>query len=377
MVTQALLTREKSAVKADAIPKVLLVHESSHREIVHDAVLKELCSFFPERNLTQLTVANSANDFRKLALEAMQMANQCGAEKIWCVLQGETTIDIAARLAQDSGKQVVTQVCEPPETWLRENEIASFDRHSILRKFQRALSRSESCATGSMKMAQDYREQYGCNTIPLISGISERLSMPAAERIHDREAVIVGIASELYAEKELKGFLKMLDRVDWRIGGRTVLVRVTGRKFKCSSSHPVHLEYHGSRSVAEAIRVLNGCDVLFFADLFDRPFEREMRHSSPSRLATYLASGRPILYHGPKYSPCHQLLCTYEAGIVCDTDPDEPACAAVDLYNGIDRFIFDHDFYAFSTGNARKAFIDNLTNDGLKSRFFRFLGVSE
>lgn len=433
MAIQTLIDKNSAATRT-AFPRLLLVTDVlPPNDLCHGAFLQRLCSLIPEGKLACFALSdglkrpepdslqdsvwsiphkiwqraaqadsdsirssalsrflqNKIDRLRKVSAEdiadrerlsdmiaqAAVFGEQFGAEKLWCVLQSKKMIDLAPLLASRMRKPLLTQICQAPESWLRQNGMAAKEQRKILDSLATTLRSSERCAASSLPMANTYRREAGCEVATLSFGLDNRLALPSAEGVHDGDTVIIGIASELHAQWEWKSFLQMLDKVNWRVGNRKVLVRVIGRTFNCCADRPRRLEYLGFRSIPETITLLSECDVLFDADYFDRLFEREVRHASLSRLAVYLASGRPVVYHGPEYSPLSQLLKSYSAGIICNTAADGTACAAVDIYNGIDRLIFDSEHYRTVTGNGTKAFLDNLAADKLHSELCNFLGV--
>lgn len=119
---------------------------------------------------------------------------------------------------------------------------------------------------------------------------------------HDTEFRI-GFAGSVTSPAELEGLQQALDHVGWRLGNREVVVRLLGSRYVLSSSHPRRVEYRGFMpTTAEAERALAECDVTFLPQPFE-PAKRSLaEYSFPTKLSTYLAAGRPVLIHAPKYS---------------------------------------------------------------------------
>jgi hypothetical protein len=60
-------------------------------------------------------------------------------------------------------------------------------------------------------------------------------------------------------------------------------------------------------------------DVLYFPLPFGEKYDPFTRYSMSTKLVTYLGSGLPILYHGPRYAAAARLLDEYDAAVIVDT----------------------------------------------------------
>ena len=95
------------------------------------------------------------------------------------------------------------------------------------------------------------------------------------------------------------------------------------------------------------------------------------RLSFPSKIPTYLAAGRPILFHGPGYaSPAHYLR-DRGAGLICRKG--EPAA----VYDGLVHLVEDTDLYARLVMASQAAFLDDFTLDSMKKNVRAFLGYPD
>lgn len=406
--------RNTFGVGNSRFPRVLLLTDIPPcRDLTAGIVLHQLCSFLPEDSLSCFAVISPFVDakldshfqhipyetatkpaenynfagklqamksfwretstamfpVKEIARKVAQFAKEAGADKLWCVLQGQTMIRLATLVAEMMDKPLLTQVWDPPEWWLRVNLVDSFSQRSILNAFERALKRSECCAAASQGMAEEYRNKYGCNAIPVVAGIDKRLALPPATSPNHDDVVVIALAGQIYAEWEWQNLLETLDKVNWKIGGRKIIVRVLGRAFSSRSDKPRNLEYMGFRSQAETIRCLNQADILYCPYWFNPMYEKECRQSFPSKLTTYLASGRPVLFHGPEYASASRFLDSYNAAVLCKS------YSHVDIYDSIRKLILDVDLYREVARNGRTAFDENLTHDRMKAQFHQFLGV--
>jgi glycosyltransferase involved in cell wall biosynthesis len=127
------------------------------------------------------------------------------------------------------------------------------------------------------------------------------------------------------------------------------------------------VEFLGWHSQEETIQLLSEADVLYCPYWFDSAFEEESRLSFPSKLTTYLAAGRPVLFHGPAYASPAVFLKERGAGECCfSLDTDSIIASLTKLAN-------DEAFYKETTFNGTNAFMECLTMLVLQKNFLEFL----
>lgn len=304
----------------------------------------------------------------KLADKAANFGKEFGADRIWCVMEGQTMFRLAVKVSQRMQVPLLTHVWDPPGWWMRANSVDRFSRKLVINTFDQALRQSRSCACASWVMADDYNKQYGLNALPVMPSLDASWAMPPAQELHSGDTVIIGIAGKLYSETEWLNLLATLDHVGWRVGGKKIILRILARSFDVHTDGLSHIEFLGWRDQREAITLLNEADILYCPYWFDPVFEKEARQSFPSKLTTYLAAGRPVFFHGPTYASPVRFLKSYDAAVFCHD------LARSNIYNSIYRLILDPELYRSTAYNGTRAFMENLTLNTMRSQFFRFLG---
>jgi hypothetical protein len=308
---------------------------------------------------------------RKIASRAIKFGKRFNADTLWCILQGQTMIRLALPVSRGLGVRLLTEVWDPPTWWLRAKEVDRITASRVLHDFERALRASASCATASWAMAEQYKRDFGTETIPFLPSLKSDLAMAPAEEPHPGTEFIIGMAGQLYATDEWDALTAALDGVNWRIRGRGVRIRLMGRWVNLQASGKLQVEFLGWRSQEETIRLLSEADVLYCPYWFDPAFETEARLSFPSKLTTYLAAGRPVLFHGPPYASPARFLDKHGAGVCCySAEPTE-------VIRRLDQLASDTDLYAEVTKNGRMAFEKYLTLSTLRKSFFEFLQAKE
>jgi hypothetical protein len=230
-------------------------------------------------------------------------------------------------------------------------------------------------------MADLYRRRYSVETVPLVPSIDQAEVPARTSAVRDSRRVVIGLAGQIYAHDAWAALVSSLDGVGWRIGGRRVALRLLGlsdwgrelalRAVAPTSLLPEHVEFSEWRPQTEALALLGDCDILYCPYWFGAEFEEEARLSFPSKLTTYLAAGRPVLFHGPAYSSPAVFLERERAGICCTSL--EPAA----VLGALTRIATDAELRATVTTNGRLAWQEQLSVRAQRAEFARFLGVED
>jgi glycosyltransferase involved in cell wall biosynthesis len=306
---------------------------------------------------------------RWVAKDVVAFGREFGADRVWCVLEGQTLIRLALPVARALKVPLYTQVLDPPNWWLRDNRVDGLTTGAVLRRFEKTLRASACCAAVSAPMADEYSQHLGARAVAVMPGLPSALARPPMESPSHSEELTLGLAGQVYASREWDALMSALRSVEWRVCGRPVRIVVLGRRASLSAEAPARIEYLGWRPQSETIDILSRLDALYCPYWFDPAFETEARLSFPSKLASYLAAGRPVLFHGPEYASPARFLKDNEAAFFCHSlEPGEIVERLADV-------VRDPAAYATVTRNGRRAFDRYLTTASMKAQFYKFLGL--
>lgn len=337
-------------------------NESKARSL--PGVAGDLESFLKEEFTSRTSV-------RRIAQEIIAFAGKSGAEKIWCVLEGQTLIRLAKHLQDELALPMVTQIWDPPTWWMRDNNVDDWSQRKVLNTFAEVLSKSEAVATASFAMAEQYRQKYNCNAMPVMPGIAEDWLMKPASCLNESKKLIIGFAGQLYADEEWTKLLAVLDDNNWEVCGREVVIHVFGRKLQLHRRNSANIRFFGWRSQIDSIQMLSQCDVLFCPYWFSPVYENEAKLSFPSKLSTYFASGRPVIFFGPDYAAPGRFIREHNAGIAITTNSENA------LLGALQSLISDESKYSEPATNGQIALRKHLSDKTMKQQFLRCLGIDE
>lgn len=299
---------------------------------------------------------------------AIRFGKEHEADRVWCILEGQTLIRLGLPVARGLGVPLYTQIWDPPGWWMRHNRVDRITSWTIREAFKRALQESEACAAASWAMANAYSKRYGIRAVPVLPGLPRDLARNPATAPHDRGEVVIAVAGQIYATREWEALLAALDLASWTLASRRVRVIVLGPYLSLRAQAPASVHYLGWHTQPETIGLLSEADLLYCPYWFDEAFEEEARLSFPSKLTSYLASGRPVFFHGPEYSSPAVFLRQQGAAFLCHSL--EPSVIRAQL----DVILSDVGEYAVVAHRGRVAFDAELTAARMRARFNEFLG---
>lgn len=255
---------------------------------------------------------------RRLLDPLTQFAQRHGATALFVVLECPTTMLLAAPLADRLGLPLVTLVWDTPEHILGQLGHLGPSRAHIKRGFDRALVRSHGVAVMSEAMRDRYASEYGARCVILHQPIEPDWLPP---HIQDERAggdLVIGFAGSDTARPEMLMLLSTLDRMQWQLQGRQVILRVFGLRFVCEGRVPRRIDYRGYLpEIAAVVKGLSDCDLLFLPQPFAPEAASFTRYSFPTKLTTYLAARRPILLFAPDHSALTTFFRDNEVPLIC------------------------------------------------------------
>jgi glycosyltransferase involved in cell wall biosynthesis len=319
----------------------------------------------PIENYRRLILAS------RLRAQAARFALAHNVDMIWAVLQGQTMVRVAGKLAANLRLPLVSQVWDPLGWWLRAHGVDRWNRRIARRQFDKTLTQSISCITASWAMAAQYEKSYGVRSIPVIASHDINTAASPPPRLRNEREFVIGMAGQFYALAEWENLLAALNFAGWQVAGRSVRLKVLGGHIPPIGA-PERTDFLGWKSPQEAIRILaDETDVLYCPYPFTPVMEEVARLSFPSKLPLYFAAGRPVVFHGPAYSSPARYLAERDAGVLCT----QPTPAAI--YNEMERLALSPALYSQTLQNARAAFLRDFTLDRMQQQFFAALGVAQ
>lgn len=195
-----------------------------------------------------------------------------------------------------------------------------------LRRLDRAWRDAAERFVISDAMGVEYCRRYGTRSYEVVTDGLERVpALPLKRQPSDLRIYFMGLLHRSYTDN-FRALLSAAAEI--RQSHPDVNVSVTCR---CGSLpreldglFPVTLLPFASE--ADVARDLESADVLYLPLPFGAEYELFFRYSLSTKMITYLGSGLPILYHGPRESAAGQLLSAHRAAVAAESlDPSAVA----------------------------------------------------
>lgn len=294
--------------------------------------------------------------------EIVARLDAIGATSPWVLLEGQTLIRVAHERQRVTSLPMTVQVMDPPTNWLRTHGVDPVTTDEILGQYGEVLLGATGVVAASWTMAELYRERYGTPSFAAVPSLPDGMARPPANLSSEPRPFRIAMAGQIYATDEWHVLLGALDRLDWRIDGRAVEIHAFTRDpvaaDRIAGGHIVCRRWLPTRELVDALADM---DLVYCPYRFGEAFREEATLCFPSKLTTYLAAGRPVLFHGPDYASPAVFLGREKAAFVCHSlDPVELA----GLLAGIPR---DPQEYGRVAAAGRRLFDTMLTERHLGS----------
>lgn len=292
-----------------------------------------------------------------------------GSTICWAVLDHPLVYDLARYVAADLGVPLVVTVWDPPESVGLNVRLDRFSRQRAQMAFDRTLRAAHRCAVMSEAMAARYEQLYGVETLIMRHGLAPEMHQHPAPGLAGRKQLTIGFCGSLYALDEWRGLLAALQAADWTIAGREVRIRVLAGALPLQVAHATRIEWLGWRPVAETVRLLAECDLNYLPYWFDPARRVAVQLCFPTKLSTYFASGRPVLFHGPADASVPGFFERYPAGFCCPSQ--EPEALRAILTQAVE----DEAAYAAACDAVVRARTTELSREVFHARFRTLVGA--
>jgi hypothetical protein len=271
------------------------------------------------------------------------------------VIQGQTSIKLFLDL----------QKLGIPSTFVHWDDWSWWSRAKSLSKKQDAITKKQLSQIAEIGNHITPTEQFQKNleipkqrAVVLFPSFTEKCF--DEPKINDNN-IHVAFAGQNYAKIETERFLAALDSVGWEIKGKKVVLHHYGK-------NPISKSHVGSTIIEEGwyqFRFLPKAISSFDLAFLPYPQSEEMkiisRTSFPSKLATYISAGLPVLYLGDLDSFTAQLVSKIGIALNCNERNNKIIDSITDLVSNskerrFERVELFHNFFSESK------FRDTLTN---------------
>lgn len=298
--------------------------------------------------------------------QAVSLARRYGVELVWAELYGDGVV-LAEEVASQLGVPFVATVWDDPEGWFADRGYDRFSRRILQRKFKSALLAARNVSTAGEVMQRVYKQEYGIQSVILRHGFKSpvfRTKDPQSNK-----EIIVGFVGSAYGRDAWTAFLSAVANLN--ASGK--LPRIRLRVFGGGAfpySHPgIEIDTRGWQPSDVMLRELAEADFCYLPYWFEPSKRRHVELSFPNKFETYLAAGRPVVFHGPVYAGIAEAVKQYGVGICIHTLREDEIIA------NVERLITDQPIRESFEKAAISAFHAEFNAKAMMRKFSALIGV--
>lgn len=352
------------------IPKTLFISATPPGKAgTGEALLREICLAFPENTISffvleslNYSLPGDSNDIKEMSVKRVKLPTELvnpsskipglrqisvklkrriywrevetvkqraidygkkqGCTQVFAVLGSPTVTVIAEAVAKALNAKLICLAWDPHETTMQLLHFDEKTKDTVMTHFADCMTSAKTLAVASEGMSAEYKDRYGVEGIALVRPIrSEQIrqirSRPVAKE--DSE-IVIGFSGSLYSKNEFAAFWEALSSVDWKIDGKRVTFKVLSNYFffpqEFEQRHS-SIQLLGFRDQDAVVEELARCHIAYLPYWFDESRALSVRTCFPDKVGTYLTSGLPIFFHGPKLSTPADFFAKYPVGKAC------------------------------------------------------------
>ncbi len=265
--------------------------------------------------LTRLRVYEPA--VKRLAKNVLRYIEEHRPRQIWAVMNSTVVVDVVAELCNQFSSSLLVHVWDDRKHIFAQRQLDRLSTRRTERRFQKALSHAAKLAVIGPEMAEEYAHFTDAPAVIIRHGISDDV-VPRGHPSHSEEFRI-GISGSMYCYSAWKAFLGALDALDWKLHGKKVVLYIAASDIHLYSFKAAECRFMGWRSSREVLEMLENCDLLYLPQPFEPDSQPLARLSFPTKLSSYVATGRPILIHSPSYGSLTPFSKTNQVGFLSNT----------------------------------------------------------
>ena len=308
--------------------------------------------------------------YSPLLKAALRYSEHVRPEVIWAVLDSPVIYRLAHDVAKRLSLPLVSSVWDPPEAVCGGLQWGRRSRDYAQRDYEQTLRASERIGAISENMQAEYTQEFGRPNI-VMRHTADSIGSSVRNLPASSETIIIGFCGSIYAADEWAALERALQLTNWKVAGKPVSIWVFGQAVKLSATCPADVKFWGWRSQAEVLEQLSHAHIGYLPYWFASNRSESVRLCFPTKLGTYLSSGLPIFFHGPRNSSVTSFLQKYPAGICCHSlEPAEIAAA-------LETAFCDNRAYESMVANGRQVIETVLSRDLFFRRFAELIGVPE
>jgi glycosyltransferase involved in cell wall biosynthesis len=231
---------------------------------------------------------------------------------VWAELQYDALL-IAQKVAEGLGVPFVGTIWDDPEGWLRDLGYHRSYHKLIQVRFRDALKAARYLSTAGEAMQKAYEQEYGVKSVILRHGFEKPVLSSKGRKQNDD--IVIGFVGSLYGRDAWEAFLSAIARMNESGRFPQIKIRIFGSSNFPYDQNGVQIEQKGWQPAELMLQEIAETDFCYLPYWFEPKKRRHVELSFPNKFETYIATGRPIFYHGPDYAGIVETIKQYGVGL--------------------------------------------------------------
>jgi hypothetical protein len=274
------------------------------------------------------------SELSSLQSRCNQIIEDKGIDTVWAILNGPMIIPIVEHIVKRQNVRVIPQIWDTPEYVINMLHLymAPFSRWDILNRFEFILKNVPLAITISDSMGRIYQERYGVKFKTMVYCPPMKTWRETTKpRSTASERINIVFAGSLYAWKEWESFLNAVEIRNGSSGHPKINVIFMGTLSRWSKKRH-WVNYFPQLPAEAAADIVNSANIAYLPYWMSKNHSLAVNTAFPSKLAFYVASGTPILFHGPKVSTPTEFINRYAVGFNCHSIDAEDILVCIDRF---------------------------------------------
>ena len=236
-------------------------------------------------------------------------------EVIWFVLNSPSMILMADEILAKSNLPAIAIVWDPISSIAEQGSIDDLTKTKLSEASDRVLKRLKACGVASYGMQKYLAEIAPTITTKVLINTPD-YSKQVPKRLA-KDKIVATFAGSAYAKDEIEFFIQALNSVNWQKAERKVELQIFSNFFNIplsASGKKMNIAFKGHVSEEELFEELSRSHLAYLPYWFDKKYQEAVTRCFPNKLATYVAAGCPVLFHGPEKSSPAEFLSRYKVG---------------------------------------------------------------
>jgi hypothetical protein len=253
---------------------------------------------------------------RRVAGRVSSLLSQQDAEPVWIIADSTAVIDCVYYAFLRKPFRFRLQIWDDVRHLASLKHLDPVSTHRVFKRFRFLLTQAVGVAVIGEQMAAEYVSLGARNCHIIRHGLNIDGTVPFAPPC--TKSFRIGFCGSMYAGTAWKAFQEALYAKEWKLGGRIVQMIIASPAIELTSGKPADVRFYGWQTPENTARMMAECDLLYMPQGFD-PEQRYISGLSfPTKLSTYVHTGRAVFVHTPEYGSLTKFCKSHGFGLLCN-----------------------------------------------------------